>query len=455
MSHFTMRLSSSICATAKKAMVLYAIPLVIAPCKADAATILAAIGDIGSPLTGATRVANLVASESWQTDFVLALGDNSGTNYAIGSDEWDEVIGQRYGKFIKKRSTADSPYPNQTSESQRFFPVVGDHDRDVATGSREGYLDYFHTNPGQTAGRLPSGVHDSTQSFYDFELPIIGGAGSIRVFAMDSESFAHSSESQQAQVNWLRDGLRSSTATWNFVTLHSPAYSSSLHNSNPLYQLPFQQWGADAVLSGHDHVYERLRVTDAGQNEMLYLVNGLGGSTIYPFTLNRAPGSEIRYNGDFGATRMTITDEEARFEFFTIDSFAEESSDAELIDSFVLRQDSLPAPPLIQADFNDDGLVDGHDLSIWRTSYHENDAGDASGDTISDGFDFLTWQRQRSAFRPDHPPSLHVVPEPTTTIVFSPLLAATLLLIRRRTMSTLGGSRGEFESKASSMGRQL
>jgi len=35
-------------------------------------------------------------------------------------------------------------------------------------------------------------------------------------------------------------------------------------------QLPFQKWGAHAVLAGHDHTYERLRVTDfnATQNAL-------------------------------------------------------------------------------------------------------------------------------------------------------------------------------------------
>jgi tartrate-resistant acid phosphatase type 5 len=390
------------------------------PVVATGATVLAVVGDIGSPNAGATRVANMVGRgdgpSAWGTDFVLALGDNSGANYAVGSSEWDNVIGARYGQFIKKRSgTASGAYPSQTSIEQRFFPVVGDHDRDIGTGSRAGYLDYFHSDPGQAVGRLPTGVHEASQSFYDFTLPIEGGVGSIRVFAMDSEAFGSSAESQALQIAWLRDGLRSSTATWNFVTLHSPAFSSSLHHSNPLYQLPFQQWGAHAVMSGHDHVYERLRVTDASQNEMLYFVNGLGGSTIYPFT-GRATGSEVRYNQDFGAMRLTVTDNEAVFDFFSTSDLDGNWSDGALVDTFTLRRDALPVPPVVTADLNDDGFVDELDLALWRTAFAISDKGDANGDMNTNGDDFLLWQQQRSIFRPDSLPTVSAVPEPMMTV---------------------------------------
>lgn len=422
--------------TARTIAALASIVAAFLPIETDGATVLAAVGDLGSSQIGATHVASLVGSASWQSDFVLALGDNSGGNYALGSPEWDEVIGKRYGQFIQKRSGAGAQaYPHQTSEVQRFFPVVGDHDRDLASGSISGYLDYFHSAPGESAGRLPAGVHDDSQSYYDVRLPIEGGAGSVHVFAMDSEAFAYSPESQSSQIEWLRDGLRNSTATWKFVTMHSPPYSSSLHNSNPLYQLPFQQWGAHAVLSGHDHVYERVLATNAGESDMPYFVNGLGGSNIYPFTANRAPGSEFRYNQNFGAMRITVSDDEAAFEFFSIDSYGgEQAANGTLVDSLTLYRNALPTPPVLGADFNDDGLVDDVDLSTWRSAAGGDASGDANSDAHSDGADFLLWQQQRSKFRPDHPPILEVVPEPVSLVCG--LQAVVALAIARRRLSS-------------------
>ena len=37
-------------------------------------------------------------------------------------------------------------------------------------------------------------------------------------------------------------------------------------------QWPYGEWGADAVLAGHDHTYERLFI-----NGVTYFVNGMGG----------------------------------------------------------------------------------------------------------------------------------------------------------------------------------
>ncbi len=46
------------------------------------------------------------------------------------------------------------------------------------------------------------------------------------------------------------------------------------------------------------------------------------------------------------------------------------------------------------ADFEDDGDVDGADLSIWQSAFGKNALGDADEDNDSDGRDFLAWQRQ-------------------------------------------------------------
>jgi hypothetical protein len=47
----------------------------------------------------------------------------------------------------------------------------------------------------------------------------------------------------------------------------------------------------------------------------------------------------------------------------------------------------------LPADFNDDGVVNGADLTVWRNAHGTNANGDADGDGDSDGNDFLLWQR--------------------------------------------------------------
>lgn len=387
----------------------------------QASTVLAVIGDYGEPGAGGTSVANMVGSSAWQTDYVLTLGDNNSGNVAVGNPDWETLLGARYGQFMKKRSgPGPNPYPHQTSATQRFFPVVGDHD---VSGDIAGYLDYFHDDPGAAAGRLPAGVHSPATSYYDFTLPL-EGAGSVHVFAMDSESYASSAASQAAQIAWLREGLQGSTATWNFVLVHRPPFSSGgVHGSQEIFQLPFQKWGAHAVLAGHDHLYERLSVTDVGQNEMLYFVNGLGGANIYPFGA-RAAGSQRRYNGYHGAMRITVSEQQALFEFLEADFGEGGTSAGSLIDAFTLLKSDLPTPPLLTADFNDDGFVNQADLAIWETAFGLNDLADADGDGDSDGQDLLAWQTQLF--------SVAAVTNPATAVaepVSSSLLAAAAILL--------------------------
>jgi len=96
---------------------------------------------------------------------------------------------------------------------------------------------------------------------------------------------------------------------------------------------PFHAWGADVVLAGHNHVYERLNV-DGG----LYIVNGLGGGARYAFSETPEPGSQVRYQANHGALRVQASETTITFEFFNVEG--------ELIDHFSLPADAPPAPPL-------------------------------------------------------------------------------------------------------------
>lgn len=82
---------------------------------------------------------------------------------------------------------------------------------------------------------------------------------------------------------------------------HAAFSSSSGHGSNATLQWPFEAWGAELVLNGHDHTYERVeRDDDHDGTTLTYVVDGLGGQAPYGFTTPVA-GSQVRYNADHGA----------------------------------------------------------------------------------------------------------------------------------------------------------
>lgn len=234
----------------------------------------AAVGDFGNGGWGEGRVANLI--HRLDVDAVLAAGDNS-----YGPAPIDDNIGRHFQNWIGGYRGAYGT----GAEVNRFFPVLGNHDYSDG-GGLAAYLDYFAL-PG--VGIAGSG-RTTHERYYDVVL------GPVHVFALNSngqEPDGITADSAQAQ--WLRDGLAASTSPWQIVMLHHSPFSSGSHGSAPVLQWPFAAWGVDAVISGHDHDYERLEA-----DGIPYVVTGLGGVSRYPLNV-LDPHSQIFYDGNDGA----------------------------------------------------------------------------------------------------------------------------------------------------------
>jgi hypothetical protein len=80
------------------------------------------------------------------------------------------------------------------------------------------------------------------------------------------------------------------------------------------------------------------------------------------------------------------------------------------------------------ADFNNDGNVDGLDYNEWKTNFGTGAAADADGDGDSDGQDFLVWQRQFGATGI----SAAAVPEPSSAVLALAMLLAGVGAARSR-----------------------
>lgn len=242
----------------------------------------AVIGDYGGGGKPEADVAALV--HSWQPDFIITLGDN---NYPDGAASTiDANIGQFYHAYI-------FPYQGSYGEGadqNRFFPTLGNHDWN--SSGAQPYLDYF-TLPGN-------------ERYYDFVW------GPLHFFALDSDSREPDGVgSGSPQATWLRDNLATSTAAWQIVYMHHPPYSSGLHGSVEWTRWSYREWGADVVLSGHDHTYERLLI-----DGFPYFVNGLGGGAIYQFK-KVLDGSQVRFNEDYGAMLVEANSRQIIFKFIT------------------------------------------------------------------------------------------------------------------------------------------
>lgn len=264
----------------------------------------AVIGDFGLAGQPEADVANLV--KSWNPDFITTVGDN---NYPSGgASTIDQNIGQYYHAFIYPYTGS---YGAGATEN-RFFPVLGNHD--WSAPNAQPYLDYF---------TLPN-----NERYYDFV------QGPVHFFMLDSDANEPDGiTSASTQATWLQNRLAASTSKWKLVYLHHAPYSSASHGSQTTLQWLYQAWGATAVLAGHDHSYERIL-----QNGIPYFVNGLGGMSPYPFGLPIS-GSQVRYNADYGAMRVSASDEYIAFEFV--------NRAGVLIDKYVITSTMVIHLPLV------------------------------------------------------------------------------------------------------------
>lgn len=244
-------------------------------------------GDYGRGNEHSIAVADMLRSKG--ADFMTTNGDNR-----YGNETMESAVGQAYGDFVA---------------AGEFFPSIGNHDYGDGGGIDE-YLAYFD---------LPG-----NERYYS----VVRGPVEIFVINSEWEEPDGGGDYPSVQGVWLANAMAASTARWQFVFMHHPPFSSgAIHGSSARMQRwPFEELGADAVFSAHDHTYERILRDENGDGVFIpYFVNGLGGSTMYQFG-TPIEGSQVRFNSEKGGMIVRVDDNTATFEFWTksgvlIDSF--------------------------------------------------------------------------------------------------------------------------------------
>ena len=241
----------------------------------------AAFGDYGDQ-SGATAVANFVKNRN--PNYILSLGDQC----YDAAPSIAQQVGDKYSSYVT---------------TKRFWPTLGNHEYSDACGggSAKGYFSYF--------------VLPNNERYYDVVL------GNVHLFVLNAntgtrEPSGTSASSTQGQ--WLKNKLAASSAPWKIVMFHQPPFSSGEHGNATYMQWPFEAWGASAVLSGHDHDYERFMKDDNSDGiKMPYFVAGLGGAARRGF-VNIKPDSIVRYKDAYGALFITATSTSINFKFLNV-----------------------------------------------------------------------------------------------------------------------------------------
>jgi hypothetical protein len=217
---------------------------------------------------------------------VAALGD---TAYDRGSpQEFIECYDPSWGRF-----------------KDRTRPAVGNHE--YGTADAGGYFDYF----GDAAG-------DRGAGYYSYDL------GAWHIVVLNSQCWeVGGCGRDQPQAAWLKADLAASQALCTLAYWHTPRFSSGWHGSSDLvdaYWDLLYEAGAEVVLSGHDHDYERFAPMDGSGSEdpdagIRQFVVGTGGFSRYPFPGPPMAQSEARDASTFGILVLTLHADRYEWEF--------------------------------------------------------------------------------------------------------------------------------------------
>lgn len=203
--------------------------------------------------------------------------------------------------------------PRWGRHKNRIRPVPGNHD--YQTPGAAGYYAYFGS-----AANPPDG-------YYGFR------HGAWLVVALNSNIPTGAGSPQH---EWLRQQLAANTTRCVAALIHHPLYTSSENGANPhvrpLWDLLYQA-GAELVVSGHDHVYERFAPQDPNgrsdpQRGVRQFVAGTGGAPHYRF-LGARPNSEVQLRS-WGVLRLTLADGSYGWEFVPVAGEAASDSGSEV-----------------------------------------------------------------------------------------------------------------------------
>jgi hypothetical protein len=245
--------------------------------------LMAGAGDIADCTdTGVNATANLILGLPASTT-VFTVGDNA---YPQGSaSDFSNCYEPTWGQF-----------------KSRTRPAIGDHEYETPNAS--GYFNYFQTQ----LAPFGASATDPNRAYYSYDI------GAWHVVVLNGACADAPACSATAQASWLDADLAAHSNQCTFAILAAPRWSSgSVHGSNATmgqYFAILYDNGADFVLGGDDHLYERFAPQDPqgfydpGRGVRQF-VAGTGGGSLYTFASPRA-NSEVRRSGNYGILKLTL-----------------------------------------------------------------------------------------------------------------------------------------------------
>jgi len=251
------------------------------PAAAVSGVTIAAVGDAACPPKAPTGP--VACHQTTVSDLII---DNpSATSVLLIGD-----LQYEHGELANFQTAYEASYGRLKAKTR---PVPGNHEYD--TPGAAGYYTYW----GAQAG-------DPTKGYYSFDV-----GSTWHIVALNSNCSFVDCSAGSAQEQWLQNDLATSGRPCTIAYWHHPRFSSSVHGDEatvaPLWQA-LDAAGAELVLNGHDHIYERFDPQDAAgratPDGLREITVGTGGVGLYPVIATK-PNSLVRIS-KFGYLELTL-----------------------------------------------------------------------------------------------------------------------------------------------------
>ena len=239
--------------------------------------------EVVATLVGAGDIASCNSSGDERT--AALLDQIPGTVFTTGDNAYEQ------GSLSQYNNCYDGSWGRHKARTR---PVVGNHE--YGTTDAAGYAAYF----GPAAG-------PAKKYWYSYDL------GAWHVVVLNSNCWVVSCAVDSEQERWLRADLAASPAACTVALWHHPRFSSGSHGNDmavqPLWNALYAA-GAEVVLNGHDHTYERFAPQrpdgslDPAHGIREFVI-GSGGKGHYNFNTIK-PNSEARNQNTDGVLRLTL-----------------------------------------------------------------------------------------------------------------------------------------------------
>ena len=244
-------------------------PLKLALPVKDGSVRFAVIGDTGSGTSKQRDVGEMMVQYRaiFPFEFVLMMGDNL-------------YGGEAPQDFQKKFA---EPYKALLDSKVKFYASLGNHDLPLQVN-----YENFNMNG---------------KEYYRFK------KGNVAFYALNSNYM------DTKQVKWLEDELSRDTSEWKVCFFHHPPYSSAKkHGSDSqlrdVVEPIFVKYGVNVVLTGHDHIYERIKP----QKGIYYFVSGAGGKLRSGDIKETSPLTEKSYDSDMHFMLFEVAGDQMYFQ---------------------------------------------------------------------------------------------------------------------------------------------